>query len=307
MDFSALKNSSKDFAALAKKLEEASGTKKDYKDNRFWQPTKDKSKNAFAIIRFLPERQEGELPFEKTFQHSWKGPTGQWYIEECPTTIGRKDCPSCNANSDIWNAEGTETQKEANKKLVRSRKRKLYYIFNIYVVSDPANKETEGKVFLAKFGQKVFDKITAKTNPEFEHDKPINVFSLWDGANFRLKITEKDEFPNYDGSEFEAPAPLHSDDKVLEAVWKAEYDLSEFKAPERFKSEEELQKQLNRALGLKGATTPSSPAASGDAKRMEQVAATPAKSVDAPEAPKVQEPEDDDDNIEDILKKLAGG
>lgn len=295
--------SRKNFDDLAKKLEQAAGTNKSYQDDRFWFPTKDKAKNGAALIRFLPEIEADKLPFVKTFSHSFKGPTGQWFIEDCPTTVGRKDCPACNANSELWN-----TGVEANKKIASSRKRKLYYVFNIYVVSDPSNKDAEGKVFLFKAGQKVFDKIMAKVKPEFPGQKPVIVWDLWEGANFWLRVKEVENFPNYDLSEFEPVSQLLPTDKELQKVFESQYNLDEFIDPVRFKTEDELQKQLNRALNIKGGSstdqsTPSSPSA---AERFAKADAKAGKTVSEKEAPSVNEPESSDEDAElaELMAKL---
>ena len=53
------------------------------------------------------------------------------------------------------------------KRSARKRKRKLSYYANILVVSDPKHPENEGKVFLYKFGKKIFDKITEAMQHSF--------------------------------------------------------------------------------------------------------------------------------------------
>ena len=82
------------------------------------------------------------------------------------------------------------------------------HIIHIYVVKDPVNPQNEGKVFLFKYGKKIFDKVMAAMQPEFEDETPINPFDFWQGANFKLKIRKVDGYWNYDKSEFETSAPL---------------------------------------------------------------------------------------------------
>ena len=72
------------------------------------------------------------------------------------------------------------------------------------MVSDPKHPENEGKVFLFRYGKKIFDKIMASMQPEFEDETPINPFDFWEGANFKLKIRKVDGFWNYDKSEFDS-------------------------------------------------------------------------------------------------------
>jgi len=221
--------------------------KKSYVDERIWKPVMDKTGNGFAIIRFLPAPKGEELPWVKLWNHAFQGPTGQWYIENSLTTINQND-PVSELNSKFWNS-GVESDKE----IARKQKRKLQYYSNIYVVKDSANPENEGKVFLYRFGKKIFDKIMETMQPAFEDESPINPFDFWEGANFKLKLRKVDGYWNYDKSEFETPSALAEDDAELEAIWKKQYSLSEFTAPSNFKSYDELQTRLNTVLS--GTTT----------------------------------------------------
>ena len=228
---------------LVKEVEKMSSTSSGV-DERLWKPEVDKTGNGFAVIRFLPAPDGEELPWAKMYSHAFQGPGG-WYIENSLTTIGGKD-PLGEHNRDLWNT-GTETNKET----VRKQKRKLSYYSNIYVVKDPTNPQNEGKVFLFKYGKKIFDKIMEAMQPEFEDESPINPFDLWEGANFKLKIVKKDGYWNYDKSEFGSVEPLLDDDDALEALWKKEYSLTAVTAPDQFKSYEELEKRLKMVLGQK--------------------------------------------------------
>jgi hypothetical protein len=221
----------------------SSGSKKSYQDDRFWKPERDKSGNGFAVIRFLSAPEGEETPFVRLFSHGFKG-RGGWLIDNCPTTIGLK-CPVCEANNDLWNS-GDESDKD----IARNRKRKLQYIANILVISDPKNPHNEGKVFLYKFGKRIFDKVQGSMQPEFEDEDAINPFCFWSGANFKLKIREVAGFVNYDKSEFDSSsALLDGDNEKLEALWKTQYSLQEFIAPDQFKSYDELKTRLGTVVG----------------------------------------------------------
>jgi len=213
-------------------------------DDRFWKPEMDKGGTGYAVIRFLPAPEGEDLPWVKMFNHAFQGPGG-WLIDNCLTTKGDK-CPVCQSNSALWNS-GVESDKE----IARNRKRKLSYYSNIYVVKDPLHPENEGKVFLYKYGKKIFDKILSAMQPEFEDEDPIDPFDFWSGANFKLKITKKDGYWNYDSSEFARPtALLDGDDDTLEALWKKEYSLSAIVSDDQFKSFDDLEKRLNAVLGI---------------------------------------------------------
>ena len=223
--------------------------KKSYVDERLWKPELDTSGNGYAVIRFLPAIEGEDLPWAKLFSHAFQGPTGQWYIENSRTTLGRGDIgkdPASEYNTSLWNS-GVETDKE----IARKQKRKLSYYSNIYVVSDSKNPHNEGKVFLFRYGKKIFDKLMAAMQPEFEDESPINPFDFWKGANFKLKIRKVDGYWNYDKSEFEAPSAILDDDSAIERIWKEQYSLADFTAPSNFKSYEELKTRLDAVLSGK--------------------------------------------------------
>lgn len=214
-------------------------------DERFWQPELDKAGNGYAIIRLLDApAADGEdgLPWVQLFTHGFQGPGG-WYIENCPTTLQGK-CPACEHNNKLWNS-GIE----ANKKIASAQKRKLVYISNVLVVSDPKHPENEGKVFLWRYGKKIFDKVQEKLTPAFADETAINVYDFWKGANLKLKIVKVAGFNNYDKSEFEAPSPVLDDDKKIEALWKSAHSLRQFVSPTEFKGYDELNERLAKTLG----------------------------------------------------------
>ena len=242
--FSDLKKSrQKSIDKINQKLQEQTESSKGFvEDTRFWKADLDKSGNGYAVIRFLPAPPDEDLPWAKTWNQGFQG-VGGWYIEECPTTIGKK-CPVCEYNSTLWNS-GIE----ANKDIARKQKRRLVYVSNVLIVKDPANPANEGQVRLFKYGKKIFDKVNDLMNPQFEDETPINPFDLWEGADFRLKIRKVDGFNNFDKSEFDSPSPLYDgDDTRLEALWKSENSLVEFTAPEKFKEFSDLKSRLDRVL-----------------------------------------------------------
>ena len=265
-------------------------------DDRFWQPTVDKAGNGYAVIRFLPEPKGEDLPWVRLFNHGFQGPGG-WYIENSLTTFNEKD-PVSEYNSMLWN-NGTD----AGKDQARKQKRRLSYTANIYVVKDPANPSNEGKVFLYKFGKKIFDKLNESMNPEFEDETPINPFDFWEGADFKLKIRQVEGYRNYDKSEFDTPsALLDGDDDKLEKVYEGLYSLQDFLDRKNFKTYAELQAKLNRVLGLDG----SSPKPTTTAEDNDNVAPAPvvAKSAPAPKQESVSVGDDDDDTLS-FFEKLA--
>ena len=238
------KNRSADLEKLNQSIEKINNPKNNFsrEDERFWKAELDKSGSGYAVIRFLPSPENEDMPYVRVFNHGFQGPGG-WYIENSLTTIGQKD-PLAEYNSTLWNS-GIE----ANKEIARKQKRRLTYFSKIYVVEDKANPQNEGKVFLFRYGKKIFDMISSMANPEFEDETQVDVFNLWDGANFKLKIRKLDGYSNYDKSEFVTAAPLFEDDDKLEAVWKQQHSLEEFVNESNFKSFDELKSRLDVVLG----------------------------------------------------------
>ena len=248
MSFASLKKASSGgstFAKLTREIDKlnqpAAGSSA---DERLWKPELDKSGNGYAVIRFLPAPDGEEMPWAKIWSHAFKGPGGQWYIENSLTTLG-KDDPVGEMNRELWNSG-----RDSDKEIARAQKRKLSYYSNIYVVSDPAHPENEGRVFLYKFGKKIFDKLVEAMQPAFADETPLDPFNFWKGADFKLKIRKVDGYWNYDKSEFAAPGVLGDfDDDKLESIWKQGYSLAEFEDAKNFKSYEQLKARLDLVLG----------------------------------------------------------
>ena len=246
MSFSKLKRNKGGIEKLINAAESAGGgTTKSYTDERIWKPTVDKVGNGYAVLRFLPAAEDTNLPWVRYWDHGFKGPTGKWYIERSLTSIGQDD-PVGELNSKLWNS-GIDADKEE----ARRQKRRLHYVSNVLVLSDPSNPANEGKVFMYQYGKKIFDKIMDVMQPQFQDEKPINPFEFWEGANFKLKIRQVEGYRNYDKSEFDGPSELGSDD-YCEGIYNSMHDLSEYTDPNAYKSYGELKAKLESVLGTTG-------------------------------------------------------
>jgi hypothetical protein len=213
------------------------------------------------------------------------------------TTLGKND-PVSEYNSQLWNS-GIE----ANKEIARKQKRRLHFISNIYVVTDSGNPENEGKVFLFKYGKKIFDKLNDAMNPQFPDQQPFNPFDFWAGANFKLKIRNVEGYRNYDKSEFAEPAALFNDDSELEAVWKTEHSLQAFLDASNFKTYDELKDRLTKVL-QEAASVKTTRAEDEELPWRNDVEEAPTyKAAAAPKLPAVDE--DEDDESLEFFKKLA--
>jgi len=278
------------------------GAKKSYSDDTMWKPELDKTGNGYAVVRFLPTPDGEEMPWVSYFDHGFQGPGG-WYIEKSLTTLNKQD-PVSEYNTQLWN-----TGIEANKEIARKQKRRLHYVSNVYVVSDPKNPDNEGKVFKYRFGKKIFEALKEAISPAFEDEKAINPFDLRDeGANFKIKIRKVDGYWNYDKSEFDSAAPLFTDENRLNDIYKSVHSLSGIIAPSEFKSYEELKEKLDRVLGLQGSVSNST--AESVAEDMEEVPWSNVNTETVAEEPVISSaeatsPQVEEDDAMDYFKKLA--
>jgi len=304
MSFAALKRNRTDLSKLVEQAEQATGnqTQRQSDDTRFWQPTRDKAGNGYAVIRFLPGLAEQPTPWIRYWDHAFKGPTGQWYIEKSLTSLGQQD-PLSELNSKMWNS-GIE----ADKAVVRQRKRNLRYIANVLIVSDPADPSNEGQVKLYRFGKKIFDKIMDSMKPQFPDETPVNPFDLWAGADFVVKIRKVEGYPNYDASSFKSPSAVSDDDDYLEEIYNKQYDLSEWTDPKNYKSYDELKSRLALVLGESAPRTVKQEVALDDELPMFEQRSAPAPqqaSMDAPTIPTAENTDLDDDDIMSHFNKLV--
>lgn len=309
MDINTLRNMrNQDFGAISSAFEKVANPttdQKNYDDNRFWKLEKDKAGNGSAVIRFLPRAEGDELPWVKVFSHGFKGPTGRWYIENSLTTLGQAD-PVGELNTRLWNESSDDNS--PGRKQARDQKRRLHFISNILVISDPKHPENEGKVFLFKYGKKIFDKIMNKAKPTFEDERPVNVFDLWEGANFKLRMRNVEGYPNYDESVFADPSPVAPSDEQILKVVNSQYKLAEFIDPKNFKSYDELKQKLEWVLSGDSAPAPTAAQLAADPvpvaapRQFTEAPAPTFASAPAPSAPVAKTiPEINDDDEDDMM------
>jgi hypothetical protein len=305
--FANLKRGSSNLEILAQKIQEQTSQQADNDESNYWRPEVDKVGNGYAVIRFLPSPAvDGDdgLPWAKIYTHGFQGPGG-WYIENSLTSFNEKD-PVSEYNSELWNS-GIE----ANKEVARKQKRRLTYVSNVYIVEDPKHPENNGKVFLYRYGKKIFDKLNDLMNPQFEDETPVNPFDFWEGANFRLKIREVEGYPNYDKSEFDSPSALFDGtEEKLEEIYKQLHSLKALHDTKNFKSYEELEARLHKALGITGSPRHQNSTANDmidDELDMRKLA----KATNAPSqksAPQATAPVADDDSDDlAFFRSLANG
>lgn len=304
MSFADLKRNRTDLASLVAAASSDEQKTENRNDDRFWQPTRDKAGNGYAVVRFLPGDTEATTPWVRYWDHFFKGPTGQWYVEKSLTSIGKPD-PLAEANSRLWNEDGSEEAK----RIVRERKRQLRHVANVLIISDPSNPENEGQVKLYRFGKKIFDKIMDSLQPQFPDEAPMNPFDMWEGADFVIKIRNVEGYANYDASSFKAPSELYAkDDDAKEKVYNQQHNFSEWSDPSNYKSYEELKNRLAIVLGE---STPRTRQQEEDLDN--QMPSAEGRSASAPTMASVPEPQistaessmDEDDTMNYFAKLAA--
>lgn len=245
MKFSDYKKKRKSMGSVIDDMKKNNSRRANFeKDERFWELTKDNDYNGEAIVRFLPQPESKKgFPIIKMLNHGFKQ-NGRWFIENCPTIIG-KPCPICEkAIVEYAKHENEENFKNPFYKKTR-------YIACILVVKDPGKPENEGQIMLWSFGPSIYDKIMDGVAPESGLTEAIEAFDLYDGVNFLIKSHKKDKWPNYSNSKFMTSAtPVAKKDKEIEKIFNSIINVDEFLEEDKFKSAEELQKKLNDILGI---------------------------------------------------------
>ena len=295
MSFANLKRNRTDLSKLVEDAKKATGgAEREAADERFWNPTRDKAGNGYAVIRFLPGKEENGTPWVRYWDHAFKGPTGQWYIEKSLTSLGQND-PLSELNMKMWNS-GDESQK----KIVSSRKRTLRYVANVLVISDQQNPQNEGQVKLYRFGAKIFDKIKAAMQPQFPDEKPINPFDMWEGADFVIKISSEmvmgKPLPKYDASYFKGSSEVFGGDEgKLEALYDKQHALGEWVDLANYKTYDQLNARLKMVLGE------SAPRTTRETVSLDEASAPPSLKT----AENTSLDEADDDDTMSLFAKLA--
>ena len=298
MSFQNLKRNKDLISKLVNEAEKVGGggdNKNKYGDDRVWKPTVDKAGNGYAEFRFLPAPEGEDLPWVRYWDHGFKGPTGQWYIEKSLTSIGQQD-PVGELNSTLWNSGHDE-----DKETARRQKRRLHYVSNIYIVSDPGNPANNGKVFLYQYGKKIFDKIMDVMQPSFQDETPMNPFDFWEGGNFKLKIRQVEGYRNYDKSEFASASVLYEDEAKLETIYNMMHPIGEWADPANYKSYDELKKKLDMILART-----STPTMAQQSQLGEETAAAPMKELQPVTAAEMPAADEDDDTLS-YFAKIANG
>lgn len=266
------------------------------KDERFWSPTFDKETGGSAVIRFLPSKDLNEIPFVEVISHYFER-NGQKYNEKSLVTLKQAD-PVAELNKALW-----DTGIQSNKDQASKQKRRKKYIANILVVKDAANPSNVGKVFLYEFGPAVWNKMQGAMFPPSEADDRIDIFDVFNGADFYIKLRPQmvgdNILPSYNDCHFGEPKEIKGD---IEEIINSTYSLKEFVDPANFKSYHELATRLVEVLGYTtGTGIPTN-------KTIGQINQADVKSVSesrqkAPAKPASYDDDDEDDDLA-AMKRL---
>lgn len=247
MDFSQFK---KNRSKITESVEKMKAQKPSYTDDRFWELQVDAAFNGEAIIRFLPQLNPEAAITAMFYYHSFKQ-NGKWFWENCLTSLGQ-DCPACQYVQPFWDEDTKESKAKA-----RIYSRKKTFVSNILVIKDPSKPDNNGKVFLFKFGVKIYEKLLSQIAPKSELIEPTLVHDLWEGQNFHIICAKVNDYHNYDTSKFlDKLCPVATDDKGIEEIYKQIRSLDEFVDPSKFKTFVEFKKKFDGIMKIKPITTP---------------------------------------------------
>jgi hypothetical protein len=265
-----------------------------------YKPTADQGKDGVysSLIRFLPNPKNPSKSLIRKFVYWLEDGNGNGAYFDSPSTVGDK-CPVQDLFFKLRNSESAVDRKMSEK----LKRREIFYSL-VQVIKDPQDPSQEGQIKVFKFGYKIKQKIDEELNPQF--DEPTQVFDLFDGKNFELKITKQGGYNSYDSSKFQGKKsaieiksitmePTEEHKKMIMDYLKDAPDLGSFD----YKAwDDETRNKVNNVLdqyrspgsatGTVTGSAPSKPAASAPVKKAE--------------APVVES--EDTDNLDDFLNGL---
>jgi hypothetical protein len=243
-----------DWSATKQKMSEPQAAKQSFKkDERIFSPEFSKQGTVNVLLRFLPPMRDSkgnlsdvDFPFCGPVYYHNISENKRFLNVSCPTSIG-EPCPICEFNKDNWD-DYTKAQKK--------RSRKLNYYSNVLIIEDKTHPENNGKVFIFRYGKKIYDKMQEKSNPPVESFvKQGDYWDYYEGNNFQLSIKKiklpEDDFAqnNYDSCCFESEkTPIAKTDEEIEAIMSKCYPLKPFIAEESFESYDKLKEKFQKFI-----------------------------------------------------------
>lgn len=223
----------------------------------YWKLTTDDALNGQAVIRFLPQQDLDQPAWVDVYTYYFKNKRTQaFYNDQASRTYGKGiPDPVSEYNTWLWNLSDSDEVSPAEKERLqdscKSRAQKHQYYANILVIKDSANPENEGKVFVFRFGKKIYDKIHGQMFPKFEDDTPCVPFDMFEGKNFRLISKKVNDYVNYDDSSFTPTTSAVADtDEEIEEILSKCHDLTALvKDPAKVTTYEKKLENLKRVIG----------------------------------------------------------
>ena len=255
MSLAQLKKKSTDISALQKSISEMKN-KKSSSEDEYWKLTCDAAGNGTAELRFLPAHPDEDMPVVEVHEYFFGKldkalGKKKWYINRSLETIGKKDP----VKEEYWACINKKT--EEHKEMAKEIRDRQSFIVWVYIVDDKNAPENNGRVMKTKLSSSQWKFITDRINPDEmlieDGVVPIDVFNLWEGANFKLRAYNgSNNMRTYDRSVWMEPGPLFKDDEKMEEVYskvtglKSEVDPD---GPLYKKTYAELEEQLISVLG----------------------------------------------------------
>ena len=152
-----------------------------------------------AIIRFLPNSNDVKKSIVRKVVH-WLKEGESGFYADCPSSIGERS-----PLSDVyWKLKKSSSAYDQKQSELISRKE--YYFSYVYIVKDFQKSELDGTVQVMRFPKTIRKMIQEELTPDAmqleQGAEPTNVYDLFRGKDFLLKIGTKSGYRNYDSCEF---------------------------------------------------------------------------------------------------------
>jgi hypothetical protein len=167
------------------------------RDSILYAPKSKNTKDGVyeALIRFLPNPVNPKKSLIRKYTYYLRDSEDNGKNYDSPSTIHGQKCPIQQTYYKLSKSDSAVERKIAEK----LNRREQFYVL-AQIVDDKVNPNLNGKIKVFKFGKKLKAKIDAERNPTYG-DK-VQMFHLFEGKNFHLRLTRQGEFNNYDQCAF---------------------------------------------------------------------------------------------------------
>lgn len=182
--------------------------KKSYVIEGEFKPKLDEKGHAEIDLRFLPSIATETMPYVESWEHLFvNGSTAKqpfWSVK-CRKIMGKDaECPVCKENRRIYKKYGGEKNNTQAQNLSHGVKKNYYA--NVYILQNDNDPETEGRVFVLKFGpqiMKLINELSEATSSKEDGLMPaVNAFDVSRSVTLHWVIQKQGKIPKYDGTKF---------------------------------------------------------------------------------------------------------